>query len=307
MPDRPREPLSLPSHVRFGRYAPALGRLLLPMFSRRVAGLCSGTQPGPLSYLDRLLIASLVSRHKAEGTLDQLSALSERYWAGDGATEYHARVESRFRSVFLPHHAVIVPRIERAVAATGRKFSTLCEIGSGSGQVVNYVSEQLRCVERFVGIDLSPAQIARNRARFDRAQLSFESGDAVAWITAHAQPGWIYLTSGGVLEYFARAKLLGLLSMLANEFHPSLLAIVEPLAPGHDLASQADSFVFGCENTFSHNYPYLCDTAGLEVLDQEEIAVDGQRWLLLIARSGPGLVRFRGSEPAQATSLRPAP
>jgi len=279
------EPFSYPTHIRFGRRAAQLSGVLLPLFGHRVARIRTPSQLERIGYFDKLLIAAMVSHYKDTGRLHEINWLNQLYWASDSATQFHGAVQERFQSIFLAKHAPLVDELERILAASAIRYHTLYEIGCGSGQVVDYLAGRLRMVERFVGIDLSAAQINRNRARFVRPQLRFEAGDASEWIAAHAEPRSIFVTNDGVFEYFTPQALSGLLASFATRLQPSLLAIVEPLAAHHDLSVDGGSIVYGAENTYSHDYPRICERAGLKILFRSEVTAAQQRYLLLIAAS----------------------
>jgi predicted TPR repeat methyltransferase len=283
----PCEPLALPTYLKLGRTARLVGRALLPIFGHRIERIRQSRQQRYLGYFDLFLLASLVTQHKAAGRLHELADLSERYWASEAAMQYHYRWQQRFHTTFLPHHARIVPTLRRVLAESPATYSALCEIGCGSGLVVNYLVDELPGIEQFVGLDLSSAQIARNRAAIVRPKLRYEAGEAHGWLTEHGGTGWIIFCAGGVLEYLAPERLEALLAMLAVGKRPSLLAIVEALAPQHDLSVDKDSVVFGAENTFSHNYPRLCERAGFEIRFTSEYTTENQRWLALIAEAIP--------------------
>ena len=257
------------------------------MFGHRIERIRQSRQPQHLGYFDLFLLAALVTQHKAAGRLHELADLSERYWASDSAAQYHHRWQQRFHTLFLPHHARIVSTLRRVVAESPATYSTLCEIGCGSGLVVNYLVDELPGIEQFVGLDLSSTQIARNRAAIVRPKLRYEAGEAHGWLTEHGGTGWIIFSVGGVLEYLAPERLETFLGMLAVDKRPSLLAIVEALAPQHDLSVAEDSVIFAAENVFSHNYPRLCERAGFEIRFTSEYTTENQRWLTLIAEAIP--------------------
>lgn len=287
MLELPCEPLALPTYLNLGRAARLVGRALLPLFGHRIERIRQSTRQQRLGYFDLFLLAALVTRHKAAGRLHELADLSERYWASESATQYHHRWQQRFDTAFLPHHARIVSTLRRVVAESPATYSTLCEIGCGSGLVVNYLVDELPGLEQFIGLDLSSTQIARNRAAIVRPKLRYEAGEAYGWLTEHGGTGWIIFCAGGVLEYLAPERLEAFLGMLAVNKRPSLLAIVEALAPQHDLGVTEDSVVFGAENTFSHNYPRLCERAGFAIRFESEYTIENQRWLALIAEAIP--------------------
>jgi len=288
--DRPRDrlalaPMSLPNVIRFPAISSRLGSALLPLLPRRVADMKAGRLPDDPTFIDHMLIAGLVRTHQRRGTLDEITALHDWFWSKAPAVAFHEFAERRFEDWFLGHHAAIVAPIRAALAAEAIPFEAFCEIGCGCGRALQHMAEALPQLPRFVGLDLSAAQVARNRARYTSERMEFDSGDGLQWIAQHARPRWVYFTCGGVLEFFPRARVLELFSLLASRLAPSLVAMVEPLSDDHDLDRDPGSIVYGAENTFSHNYVELLRLAGFDLLHRAEQRVDDQRWLLLVARS----------------------
>jgi SAM-dependent methyltransferase len=276
-------PISLPysgwkRHVILGT-----GRALVSVFPETASRLKAGHLPPAPSRWQRLMLAGLVDSHLRGGRLDELTALHDWVWTGDLAVDFHARAEARFTEVFLAHHAAIVPALQAAIADTDGRYSTICEIGCGSGLVLDHLHRTLGGGREYIGLDMSLRQVELNRERFAIEGLRFEAGEGLTWVLRHGQRNSIFLTYGGVLEYFPRRRLQSLLSWVAGALSPSLVAIVEPLADGHDVDSDPDSRPFGAENTFSHAYPLAFAQAGLEVRWRQEVRVGEQRWLMMVA------------------------
>lgn len=263
----------------------ALGYTAAALMPARVKAIETGTIGEHLSAADRLIVGALVHRAIArEEPLDHLAYLHRHLWNGDHVTTYHASAENRFDEWFLPHQAIIIDALEKNLATqTPGQFHTLCEIGTGSGIVLDYLSRRLvkSGIEKFIGLDLSPAQVAIDAQRF-RA-CAFIAADACIWIPEHAGPGWIFFCCGGVLEYIAPATLAKLLAHTAATVAPTRWVIVEPIDLAHDLANDTKSHPFGFENTWSHHYPHLLRQAGMTVLYQHDLHFHGMRWQLVIA------------------------
>ena len=277
--------MSLPNVMRLSTVTTRLGAALLHWMPERAAALKAGHLPDAPKFIDNMLIAGLVHDHQRRGRLDELTALHDWFWSHSPAVPFHQSAELRFESWFYGHHVAIVAAIEAALAADDCRYEAFCEIGTGCGRALDHMAQALPQIPRFIGIDLSPAQVALNRKRYAARGTEFEAADGADWIARHAAPGWIYLSYGGVFEYFSREKVLALYGRLASRLAPSLVVLVEPLSDAHDLQREPQSQVFGAENTFSHNHPALLDAAGFRVLSRFEQRIEGQRWLLLVARS----------------------
>jgi SAM-dependent methyltransferase len=278
--------MSLPNVIRLPAVTTRLGSALLSLMPRRAAALKAGQLPDDPDFVDDMLIAALVRDHERRGRLHELTALHDWFWAkGQVAVEFHRFAESRFEHWFLGHHVAIVAALRAALASDDGRYAALCEIGCGSGLVLQHLAREFPAIPRVVGLDLCADQVTLNRSRYAGERMEFEAGDGLGWIAEHASPGWVYFVCGGVLEFFGRDKVLALYGLLASRLAPAMLAMVEPLADDHDLGSEPQSKVYGAENTFSHNHVELLRVAGFDVLSRAEQHVDGQRWLLLVARA----------------------
>jgi hypothetical protein len=261
-----------------------LGYTAAAVLRGRVKAIEAGNGGRPLSAADRLIVAALVHRAlKHHQPLDHLAYLHRQLWNSEEIIAYHAGVEKYFWLWFLPHQSAIVDLIEQDLerAAHGR-FHTLCEIGTGSGLVLDHLRQRLHPhgIATFCGLDLCAAQVAKNAARFP--QCAFIAADACQWLPEHAAPGWIYFCCGGVLEYLPEGAVAALFAATAAR-PPARWAIVEPVDEDQDSSAPRESRPFGVENTWSHDYAGLCGQAGLTVLASRDLHIDGVRWRLMLA------------------------
>jgi SAM-dependent methyltransferase len=273
-------PLVLPRNPVKRAIKVALGRAVL--LARPDIGRDIETTGKAKSFVERLAVAGLISRHRSAGSLDRLAHLHANFWASTDAVSFHGLNEDRFNNNFLKTHYVIVNALQSAVAAKG--FDTLCEIGCGSGQVIEHLGQKLPSLKKLVGVDLSPAQIALNATRYSDPRLSFTAADGAAWVLEHAAPGLIVLTYGGVYEYFKEDTLRAMFAALRKRA-PTCVALVEPIDGAYDLERETASRVLGAELSFSHNYPRLLQEAGFRIRWQQEVK-SGFRWLMLVATAG---------------------
>lgn len=278
-------PLVLPASRWKRQLKLRLGELLTRLLPARAARVLHEGDPMHFSGLDRWLVAGWVARARRSGDWDALNGLQQRFWAGQGGALFATvgEVAARFEQRFLRHHVGVVDALEREIAAAGFTPQGLCEIGSGNGLALDYLCRRLEGIPRFIGLDLNPEAAVSNRARWSDPKLEFVTGEAVAWLRDQARPGWIYFSNAGVLEYLTEAKLDELLGVLATR-GPALFALVEPIAPDHDLAGEPGSRTFGAEFTYSHNHPERFRRAGWELRFQDEVRLGNLRHLLLVAR-----------------------
>lgn len=277
-------PLASPIPGRWGRRAAlVLGYTATAVMPGRVKQIKEGRAGERLSLTDRLIVAALAHRALIRNEpFDQFAYLHQYMWRDDDITAFHAHVEDRFTRWFLPHQSRVIDALVADLAHQPQgRFTTLCEIGCGSGVVLDHLRERLAAsgITEVIGLDLSPAQIAANTRRFPGCR--FVAGDATTWIPQNQRSGWIIFCCGGVLEYFPRVVLEALIASTATK--PVRWVVVEPLAPAHEVGQDKTSLVFSAESTWSHPYPHLFRQAGLDVLYDHDLRFDGMRWQLAIA------------------------
>ncbi len=285
--DHVQFPLLLPAAPFKRSVKVALGGALATVHRERVAQLAAGEVGDRLSGIDRLLVAHLVDRHERAGSLDRLAPLQRWLWTCDQAVEFHTQAEARFDRWWRRGASCIVAPLQATLHAAPAPYRQLCEIGCGSGLVLNDLRATLRGVPAFLGLDLSPTQIARNQARFadaaTRPVLTFAAGDATTWVPAHAMPGWIYFTNAGVLEYLTGPQVAELFAHVARHLRPAVFALAEPIAPGYDVMRETRTRPFGAERTFSHPYVHLLERAGWTIAWTDVGAIDGTRLHYVVA------------------------
>lgn len=225
-----------------------------------------------LGLQDRLIRYALLARAAAEPEPEKLLAYHRDYWTNRGKEYFDfSREVGLFERYFLPNLGYALEALAEHLAH--RPFyTTLVEIGCGSGELLTYVATQFPQLTTCIGIDLSADQIAENQQRYQEKRLTFVAADGYAWVLQHGRPNTIYLTSRGVLEYFSQAQLEEMFTHLAQKEAPALFMCIEPIGMKHDLNTQTVSLVYGKEFSLSHNYPYLFEQAGFEIWHRSQIA-----------------------------------
>lgn len=230
-----------------------------------------------------LILHARLARARLRGDEAAISRALAAYWRADTGDFFYDTYRARFAGWFHGRHRAL---IDRMLARAGQgDITRLVELGCGDGQALAHCAAHLPALARLDGLDLNARIIARNRDRHGAdPRIGFHAGDGVAWLLAHAGPGMVLLSYGGVLEYVAPARLRALFAHLAG-LRPGVIALVEPLDPAHDLAAEAQARVFGAEKSFSHNYPAVLRATGWTILWQEEQHFDGVRWCLVLAEA----------------------
>lgn len=262
---------------------PVLGKLALWAFPNR-AKLIEKAIGDAKSYglLDRIIRAGFIRNIKEH---DRLAILHHRFWAGTEGSQFHKRAGKRFENWFLTGHVSLVVELERLIASNKRNYKYLYEIGCGDGQVINYLSNRLKSIEHFVGIDINADVIALNNQYCRKENLEFACGNATDWICQNGRPKTIFFTNGGVLEYFSIKQITDLLKKITIDFKPSVFAIIEPLATNYNIETETDSRPYGNEFSFSHNYKKLFKSNGFTILYQRETMTGSYRWILMLSKT----------------------
>lgn len=280
-----RYPLALPAQ-RIRRACKLwLGRILLALMPARGARVLMEGDPMHFGQLDRLLLAGHLAIARRRGDWSKLSGVQQRFWAGQGGALFNTvkDVADRFESWFLgPHQAVVDALAEQL--GDGSDWHALVELGSGNGRALDFLSHRFAELPQLVGVDLNASAAAANTARYQNARLNFVAAEATAWVEEYARPKTVWFSNAGVLEYLTQSQVSGIYQHIARRASPALFALVEPLAPTHDLAVSAHSEINAGEHSYSHHHAALLMQAGWTICYQCELEITGIRWQLLVAR-----------------------
>ncbi|WP_371170607.1 class I SAM-dependent methyltransferase [Aliiroseovarius sp. 2305UL8-7] len=255
-----------------------MGEKLFPDVVRDIE---TGRHSGRHIRLKRAILYSRSHRAMKTGNEDASESSLHQFWQTDTANDYYLRYGHRFQDWFLGPHLKLVEQIEDY--AQRNLIEQMIEIGCGDGRVLDYCSKRLTGTKRFTGLDINPMIISANQKRYeDNPALSFVAGNAQEWVPKNTGPGTLLFTYGGVLEYFSQRGINQLFSRHTKQ-HGSLIALVEPLDPKHDLTKDHDSRIFGQENSFSHNYRHILEKLGYHVRFEEEHQMGPIRWIMMMA------------------------
>jgi SAM-dependent methyltransferase len=219
----------------------------------------------------------------------RLRRLLSAYW-GEYASKFHDDWDDRFKRIFLGRDLEVLTLLDAWIAEkadVGAPVEHLYEIGCGGGRLLAFLAERYPALSELNGVDLGSSRIEMNNTIYADPRLQFHAADAVKWIPEHAKPGSIFLTNGGVFEYFLEEELRHLFRWVASLKEPCAILLIETIGTDHDLATERQSLVYGREMAFSHNYPHLLGEAGFtirhcsEAVGYEEDG--GGRWIRIFA------------------------
>lgn len=217
-----------------------------------------------LSFTERLMRRAILNNIEKTQDHEALAKLHQKYWTNQGA-DFFAATNTTFEKNFLPDCSFIFELLKEKLTQNSEDFSTLVEIGTGNGNVLEYLSSKFPEINHFVGIDLSPSQIKINKEKYiESKKLEFVASDGFDWVKKYGKPNTIFVTSRGVLEYFTEDRLQAFLKEVKNLGRTFFIAI-EPNCNQHNFETHPYSKPYGNERSFSHNYPKLFEKASFNL------------------------------------------
>lgn len=262
----------------------AVGAAVSTIFQERADELFQSPTNSPTGFRDKAIMAWLKRRALKEDSTDFFERLHLDFWSAEGGSEYSSNCDHRFNDLFLKRQAEDF----EALKETWSQFNLkqIVEFGCNSGLLLQYLTTNLEGVLSSTGIDINQTQIEANQSssRFD-SRIDFRCEDAAKWINENGLPATLFVTNGGVLEYFSRQRLDSMLSHISNDIKPAIFFASEPVAADHDWDATTESVPFGEELSFSHNYRDLFESNGFEVVHSRAVEFDQWKMIATIAVS----------------------
>ena len=244
------------------------GRLLVFLRPKKAIELSEGGMTivfkNTMSIPERLMRNAIFKKLEKNHDYNALVKLHKNYWTNKG-TELFIETKDAFENVFIPNWTFIFDELEQKLLNSTIPFHTMVEIGTGNGSVLNYLRKKFPKIEKFIGLDLSAPQMDLNREKYKtHSSLNFVAGDAVEWIRQYGQSHTIFITSGGVLEYFTELQLQVFLGEI-NKLGATIFVAIEPNDVNHNFALNPNFQIYGYERSFSHNYEKIFTNAGFKI------------------------------------------
>jgi SAM-dependent methyltransferase len=261
-----------------------IGRIVSMLAPTVLKELETGVNPTKNTWLKKQIVDGRKALSTKKQNLKQLQSAHLLYWQSEQGAKFYRAFENRFDDWFLGEHKIFITELQKFMHS-GREFKTILEIGCGDGQVLNYLSKNLPGVERGIGIDINGGIIQENTKTYsENMKLDFVAGEALEGIKANLDDNSLLISYGGVLEYFSGQSVKDIFEIIHETSNFSGIALVEPISPDHDLDTSFNSFIFGQENSFSHNHEYMLRETGFEIVFECEKHLD-DRWKIIIAVS----------------------
>ena len=221
----------------------------------------------PKSLWKRAIRDELTRRHY-ESPEAEIRAINRRsLWGSTAGVRWHEERRQKhesnpqFRENYLATRSAMLEQIAWLLNHY-LVFTSVCEIGTGNGLLIEYLASRFTRIERFHGIDLSAEQIARNQAIFAESKVEYIHVEASEYIVRHCRPGTLFVTCG-TFECFTQAELEELLQLTRRTVNMVAFATCDAVDVDYDAKIDRDSRPRG--NLFySHNYRYLFEKHGYE-------------------------------------------
>lgn len=167
-----------------------------------------------------------------------------------------------FDKIFLRTRGPLVNNLSAMLEKEGG-YKKLCEIGTGNGILLDYLSRNLSGIDKFIGLDLSEETINKCRTDYkDNTRLEFRNLEVLEYINRDYKEPTIFVAYD-TLRYFTAQELEDTLRQIRSKNQKTLFAIGESVL-SMDLKKDFESkpLVF---IAYSHNYPHLFRRSGFSV------------------------------------------
>lgn len=263
-----------------------IAKMVVAARPQRAVDLYRSPAENSNSFADKAILFHLRQRAIEQERHGFLSRLHEVFWSGEEGACFSENCDHRFEELFLSKQQVDFDQLK--TNWDSGDFQSIVELGTNSGLLLQYMTENLADVRQSVGIDINATQIERNQHsdKFD-PRIEFLCTDGRQWITKNAQPATLFVTNGGVLEYFRREKLDEMMSHISSQCQPAVFFASEPVADDHNFETTSQSIPFGEELSFSHNYRDLFESNGFKVVHQRDVVFESWKMQATIAVTDP--------------------
>lgn len=239
-------------------------------------------QSTPSGFVDKAIMAFLKRNAIQNHRESFFERLHKDFWQGKGGEVFSSNCDNRFNDLFLTRQKDDITALKKTCLETKPKH--LVEFGCSGGAVLNYLTQSIEGIDSATGIEINQEQVRRNQAsdEFD-SRIDFVCDDGGDWLLANGQPQSLFVSNGGVLEYFRRERLDQMLTHISQQLGPATFFAIEPVACDHDFDQTNVSIPFGNELSFSHNYPDLFQSNGFDVVHRSVVEFESWKMLAIIA------------------------
>jgi hypothetical protein len=259
-----------------------IGQAVASVAQRRTNQLHQSPVSQPASLQDKLIMAHLKRRAVLANQSDFFERLHIDFWQGDGGAVFSKNCDHRFEDLFLAKQKIDFDHLRSICQKNQPKH--IVEFGCNSGLLLQYMTTELQGIDSSTGIEINADQVRQNQSssQFD-SRIEFANADGGEWLLKNGVSNTLFVSNGGVLEYFRRERLNEMLTHISNNLGPAIFFAVEPVANDHDWNKTTESIPFGEELSFSHNYTDLFESNGFQVVHQRAVEFDSWKMVATIA------------------------
>lgn len=258
------------------------GQVVSILATQRTRELFGSPVSQPSGIQDKLIMAYLKRRAFRKNQADFFERLHVDFWQGDGGAVFSKNCDHRFEDLFLAKQELDFDQLRKICSQ--QKPKHIVEFGCSSGLLLQYMTTELSGVQSSAGIEINTEQVRQNQASSDfDSRINFYNADGCDWLFKQGRADSLFVSNGGVLEYFSRERLDGMLSHIATNLRPAIFFAVEPVAYDHDWTKTTGSIPFGEELSFSHNYTDLFESNGFRLVHQRAVEFDSWKMVTTIA------------------------
>ena len=258
------------------------GQAVAMLAPQKAKQLFESPQSQPSGIQDKLIMAFLKRRAMLEKQEDFFERLHIDFWQGDGGAVFSKNCDHRFEDLFLSKQKEDFDQL-RAIWES-QQPQHIVEFGCNSGLLLQYMTTELGGAKTSTGIEINAEQVRQNQesSEFD-SRIEFLNADGGEWLLKNGKANSLFVSNGGVLEYFRRERLDEMLTHISSKLGPAVFFAVERIANDHDWSKTTDSTPFGEELSFSHNYTDLFESNGFQVIHQRPVEFDSWKMMATIA------------------------
>ena len=259
-----------------------LGTAFASFAIKRTDELFNSPVSQPAGIRDKLIMAHLKRRAVLANQSDFFERLHIDFWQGDGGAVFSKNCDHRFEDLFLAKQKIDFDHLRSICQKNQPKH--IVEFGCNSGLLLQYMTTELQGIDSSTGIEINADQVRQNQSssQFD-SRIEFANADGGEWLLKNGVSNTLFVSNGGVLEYFRRERLNEMLTHISNNLGPAIFFAVEPVANDHDWNKTTESIPFGEELSFSHNYTDLFESNGFQVVHQRAVEFDSWKMVATIA------------------------
>ncbi len=258
------------------------GQAIATLSPQRAEQLFEAPASQPSGLQDKLIMAYLKRRAMRKKQDDFFERLHIDFWQGDGGAVFSKNCDHRFEDLFLAKQKEDFDILRDTW--NSHQPQHIVEFGCNSGILLQYMTTELHGCQTATGIEINAQQVRKNQesSAFD-SRIKFLNADGGEWLLENGKANSLFVSNGGVLEYFRRERLDEMLTHISSNLGPAVFFAVEPVANDHDWSKTTDCIPFGEELSFSHNYTDLFESNGFQVIHQRPVEFESWKMMATIA------------------------